>query len=133
MPSKKSQLQLYADECFPVPSATYLRSLGISPLHAYDRNYVQKSDRFHLEQSKKLKRILLTLDRDFNEYEKASLKGYPGVIIISAGSATPFNVNRISQKILKTLTPAFVKGSLIKITTSKIIKVKEGVQTERAP
>lgn len=131
MPSKKSQLQLYADECFPVPSATYLRSLGISLLYAYDKNYVQKTDRFHLEQSKKLKRVLLTLDRDFNEYENTSLKGYPGVIIISTGSTIPINVNRISQKMLKTLNPSFVKEALIKVTTSKIIKIKEGVRTER--
>lgn len=37
MPSKKSHIKLYADECFPVPSATFLKALGYSVIHAYDK------------------------------------------------------------------------------------------------
>ena len=99
MPSKKPKLQLYADECFPVPSATYLKSLGYSIIHAYDKNFIQKTDHFHLLTSKKLNRVLITLDRDFNSYEKADLKGYPGVIIISAGSTTPLHIIKVCRKI----------------------------------
>lgn len=131
MPSKKPRMQLYADECFPVTTVTYLKSLGISIVHAYEKNFIEKSDRFHLEASKKLKRLLITLDRDFNEYEQAVLKGCPGVIIISVGSATPPHVNLVAQKVIKQISAEFARESLIKVTMSKIIKIKEGVRTEK--
>ncbi len=126
MPSRKPHIQLYADECFPVPSATYLRSLGYSIAHAYDYNYVQQTDRFHLAKSKQLKRILITLDRDFLYYEQINLQNHPGIIIISAGSATPPQVNKICRKFLKSIGQDFVKDSLVKVTVDKIVKIKDG-------
>lgn len=126
MPSK-SRIQLYADECFPVPAVTYLKSLGFSIVHAYDKKYVQKSDRFHLNVSKKLKRILITLDRDFNYYEQVPLKGYPGVIIISVGSATLPSIIRVCVRMLKNIGNDYVKKSLIKVTYSKLVKIRGGV------
>lgn len=126
MPSKKSRLQFYADECFPVPAVTYLKSLGYSIIHAYDKNFIQKSDQFHLLTSKRLERILITLDRDFNSYETADLKDYPGVIIISAGSTTPLHIITVCRKLLKFISRDLVKGSLIKITVDKLIKIKNG-------
>lgn len=125
MPSKKSRIQLYADECFPVTVVTYLRSLGYSIIHAYDKNLVQKSDKFHLNTSKKLNRALITLDRDFNYYEQTALIDYPGVIIISVGSSTPPNITRVCMKLLKEISSDFVKGSLVKATISKLIKIKK--------
>src|SRR4030042_3279983 len=122
MPSKKPRIKLYADECFPVTSSLYLKSKGISIIHAYDLNLIRKSDKFHLEKSRKLSRILITLDRDFITYEKQSFKGYPGVIVISVGSATPPNVNKVLDKTLNKITTTYIKGSLVKITASKIIK-----------
>ncbi len=127
MPSKKPKLKLYADECFPVPVVTYLKSLGYSIIHAYDKNFVQKSDHFHLLTSRKLGRVLITLDRDFNSYETADLNGYPGVIIISAGSTTPFHIIKICTRLLKIISEDLVKESLIKITIDKLIKTKKGV------
>lgn len=126
MPSKKPRIQLYADECFPVPSATYLRSIGYSITHAFDHNYVQKKDRFHLSVSKKLQKVLITLDRDFMYYEQSALRNHPGVIVISAGSATPQNVNKICLKLLQAIGNDFIKDSLVKVTSDKIIKVKSG-------
>lgn len=54
MPSKKSRLQLYADECFPVTSVTYLKSLGYSIIHAYDRKLIGKSDQGKIVNEKAL-------------------------------------------------------------------------------
>lgn len=124
MPSKKSHLQLYADECFPVPVTTYLRSLGYSIIHAYDLNFIHKSDHFHLTQASKLKRILITLDRDFLYYDQVNLESHPGVIVISAGSTTPPHINKISEKLLKNISGDFIKNSLIRVTIDKIIKLK---------
>lgn len=126
MPSKKSKLQFYADECFPVPAVTHLKSLGYSIIHAYDKNFIQKSDLFHLLISKKLSRVLITLDRDFNSYETADLKGYPGVIIISAGSTTPSHIIKVCQKLLRLISRDLIKESLMKATIDKLIKIKNG-------
>lgn len=124
MPSK-SHIQFYADECFPVPAVTYLKSLGFSIIHAYDKKFVQKSDKFHLGISKKLGRILITLDRDFIYYKQVSLKEYPGVIVISVGSATLPNVIRVCMKMLKNVSEDFVKESLLKVTNTKLIKLRK--------
>ena len=126
MPSKKSNLQLYADECFPIPSAIYLRSLGYSIMHAFDYNYVQRSDLFHLKKSKQLKRTLITLDRDFLYYEQIDLRNHEGVIVISTSSTTPQNINSVCNKALKNIRNEFVKDALIKITRDKITKIKDG-------
>lgn len=126
MPSKRSRFQLYADECFPIPSVTYLRSLGYSIVHAFDKNYIQKSDRFHLLLSKKLNRILMTLDRDFLYYEQTSLKEHPGVIVVSVGSATPFNINKVCKKLFRNISKGLAKEALIKATIDKIVKIKDG-------
>lgn len=126
MPSKKSRLQFYADECFPMPSVTYLRSLDYSIIHAFDKNYIQKSDHFHLLASKRLNRILITLDRDFILYEQTFLRDYPGVIVISVGSATPLSINKVCRKLVKNISRDLVKDSLIKITIDKLIKIKGG-------
>jgi len=126
MPSKKPKIQFYADECFPVPVVTYLKSQGYSIIHAYDKNHIQKLDNFHLGVSRKLGKVLITLDRDFLYYEQASLRGFPGVIVISAGSTTPPHIIKICEKALKNINQALIKESLIKITMDKLIKIKEG-------
>lgn len=126
MPSKKSHIRLYADECFPITSVTYLRSLGYSVIHAFDLKLTQKSDLTHLKISKKINRILITLDRDFLYYKKANLNQHPGVVVISLSAVTPNNVNKICKKILKNLNSDLAKDSIIKCTNSKIIKEKHG-------
>lgn len=126
MSSRKSDIQLYADECFPVPSSTYLKSLGYSVVHAYDKKLVGKNDRIHLAESKKLNRVLISLDRDFLYYNEVNLDTHPGVIVISVGSTTTTNVNKVCKKLLKKISQDFIKDSLIKVTVDKIIKLKLG-------
>ena len=126
MPSKKPDLKLYADECFPLTSVTYLKSKGVSIKHAIELKAIGKNDEDHLKNSKKLKRTLITLDRDFIYYDKVSLANHPGVIIISLGSATWINVNKICDKVLPKINNEMVKNSLIKITMNKITKIKRG-------
>lgn len=124
MPSKKSRIQLYADECFPVSSVTYLKSLGYSIIHAYDKKLIQKADQTHLKMAKNLRRVLITLDRDFLYYTQVNLDKHPGVIVISATSSTPKNVNKLCKKLLVGISKDFVKDSLIKTTNTKLIKVR---------
>lgn len=125
MPSKKVRLKLYADENFPLTSVRYLKSQGISIIHAYSKNYIQKSDLFHLGISESLKRVLITQDRDFN-YNWTSLKGHPGVILVHSGSQTSNAINKVCSKAFKKLTPNFVSESLVRISMDKIWRNKNG-------
>ncbi len=125
MPSRKIRLKLYADENFPIGSVRYLKSLGISIIHAYDKSYIQKPDLFHLKISRDLKRILITRDRDF-KYNWTTLKDHPGVILISPGSQTSEAVNQVCRKSFKKITTHFVSESLIRISMDKIWRNKNG-------
>ena len=124
MPSNKSKLRLYADECFPFPSVTKLKSKGISIIHAHDIKNTGISDRQHLKISKRLNRVLITLDRDFLGYSPESLTDHPGVIVISAGTAVSVEIDKICEKMINRINPDFIKESLIVVTKVKITKKK---------
>lgn len=126
MPSNKTHIQLYADQCFPVSSVTYLKSLGYSITHANDLKLEGKSDKRQLKESKKLNRVLITLDRDFIYYDQVNLSKHPGVIVISIGSAVPNNINKVCEKVLRNINTDFLKNSLLKATKEKIVRVKSG-------
>jgi len=132
MPSRKPNIQLYADECFPITSVTFLKSPGYSITHAYGNKMVKKNDRLHLKLSKKLNRILITLDTDFSRYETMSVKNHPGIIVLSVGSSTSPLINKVSEKFLKGLTQEFMKAAIVKVTIDKIIKVKNDQRTEKS-
>jgi len=131
MPSKKPHIKLYADEMFPIPSATYLKSKGYSVTHAYDKKFIQKEDREHLKLSKKLGMVLITIDRDYLYYNQVNLEKHPGVIVISLSSVTPPNVNKICEKLLKVVNDDNLKNSLTRVTMTKIIKTKRGIKSEK--
>ncbi len=120
MPSKKSRIRLYADECIPVPTVTYLKEKGCSIVHAYDLHYVDKKDELHFKKSKLLKRVLLSLDNDFKKFEGASMKSHPGIILISTGNNTPKHINSIVNKALKEISDEAVKHSIHRVTIDKI-------------
>lgn len=122
MPSKKSDLQLYADECFPLTTVLYLRSLGYSIKHASEYNFINRSDLSHLKFAKKENKTLITLDRDFLGYTKARVGQTLGVIVISTGSNAPKHINLICRKQLQKITKNYVSNSLVLITNKKITK-----------
>lgn len=131
MPSKKSKLHLYADECIPIPSIIYLKKKGISVVHAYDINFVKKPDIIHLKKSKQLNRILLSLDKDFKKFKEFSLQNHPGVILISTGDVTPESINKILDKSFKHVTESSAKDSLTLVTIDKIIRERDGEITKK--
>ena len=129
MPSKKIRLKLYADENFPLGSVRFLKSLGVSIIHAYSLKHIQKSDLFHLRFSKSSVRILITRDRDF-KYNWTTLRDHPGVILISPGSQTSDAVNQVCNKAFKKLTSNFVAESLVRVTIDKITRNKNNKISE---
>lgn len=132
MSSKKSRLRIYADECIPVTSTTYLKQKGVSVIHAYDINFIQKPDSTHFKKSRELKRVLLSFDRDFKKFKHFSHSNHPGMILISTGYTTPEHINKILDKTLKHITESFMKNSLIIVTIDKIIREKAGVISEKS-
>lgn len=131
MPSKKIRLRLYADENFPISSVTYLKSLGISIVHAYDLKLINTSDKKHIATATKLKRTIITLDRDFLYYSDIPLHSSFGAIIIATGNATPLHINTVCKKALPNISPSWVKGAYIQITVSKITRRKKGMFEEK--
>ena len=128
MAFKKPRLQLYADECFPLPSVNHLKSQGVSIIHAVNKNLTGKSDLEHLKESKRSGRVLITLDRDMMVYKRSSLKDCPGVIVVSAGSAVYQNVNVICDRALKKISTVYAKEALVIVTKAKIIRYRDGVK-----
>jgi hypothetical protein len=72
------------------------------------------------------KRVLISLDRDFNKFKDESLIGNPGVILITVGNNTPVHINAVLVKILKRLSTNSLKESLIRATINKLVKEKKG-------
>lgn len=130
MSSKKIRPKLYADENFPVSSATFLKSLGISIVHAYDHKMINKSDLAHIKYAAKLERTLITIDRDFLYYSAVNAKNSFGAIVISTGDATPNHISLICKKALPKISEKISKGAFIRITMSKIIVKKIDTKVE---
>ena len=124
MPSKKSDLQLYADECFPFTTVIFLRSLGYSIKHASEYNFLNKSDLLHLKLAKKYKKTLITLDRDFLAYTEARARETAGIIVITTGSNAPKHVNQICKKQLSKISKNSIENSLALVSMDKITKNK---------
>lgn len=122
MPSKKSNLQLYADECFPLTTVIFLRSLGYSIKHASEYNFLNKSDSSHLKFAKKESKTLITLDRDFLGYTPTKASNTGGIIVISSGSNSPKHINFICRKQLSKIKKDYANNSLMLITIDKITK-----------
>ena len=127
--NRKSDLSFYADECIPQPSVDYLRSNGISVTHAFDLGFIERPDRFHLKESKKMKRILLSLDADFIHFSPNDVVGHPGVICLSSSDITPKHLNKLLDKVLKNINSSAIKNSILTISIDKIRKNKKGIIT----
>ena len=130
MSSRKSRLRLYADENIPIPCVTYLKAKGIAIKHAFDFNLVAKPDKEHLQKSKNLNRVLISLDRDMNKFKGIVLHDHPGVILLSSGNITPPHLNLLLNKVIKHISPFFAKSSLIRITVDMLTQEKNGAVTK---
>lgn len=126
MPPKKSDIQLYADECFPLTTVLYLRSLGYSIKHAAEYHMLNKTDPQHFKFAKHQKRTLITLDRDFLSYTEKLAKNSNGIIVITTGSNTPKHINLICKKQMPKITKKTAVGKLLLITNDTITKTSKG-------
>jgi len=82
---KKYKWRIYADENIDKEIIKSLRSSNIDVLWVTEDNSLikQKDDLFHYKKARKLKRYLLTKDKDFWCDSKYLLHESPGVIIIT--------------------------------------------------
>ena len=122
-PSKKPRL--YLDENFPPECITDFSKFD--PKHAVlDYGFMHREDIFHYESANKEKRILLTLDRDFEDDIEFKLAKTFGVIIISVPSpAVPERIKRVSKKLTK-----FLKAQIFdSLKGYKIFATEDGFTT----
>jgi predicted nuclease of predicted toxin-antitoxin system len=117
---------LYADENIAIPTVTYLKSKGVSIVHAYSIGFINKKDELHFKKSKSLNRILLSLDKDFRKFKGALMDDHPGIILVTSGSSTFEHINEILDKGLKKISSDYVRRSIIRVTMDKIVKEKDG-------
>jgi len=118
----KYQNSYYADECFPYPSITFLKSKGYSVKHACDYKYLNLSDKEQLKKSKKLNMVLITINKRCFWQEKYNLTNHPGIIILETTSTDYININKLSLKALERLKNKNLKEGIYKVTYTKIIK-----------
>lgn len=124
---KSKHRRYYADECFPVPSVSYLKSKSFSIVHTGDMGYINISDLEQLKVSKKLGRVLVTLDKkDFQQRKKHNLSRHPGVIVLRASSLTYPNINKLAEKVLKRVHRIKLEEALLHASTTKIRRYKKG-------
>lgn len=91
------------DENFPPGCIQKLAHFDVK--HAVlDYDFSGREDKFHFEFSKKEKRILVTLDRDYENDRDFPLQDTFGTIIISTPSPiTPEKINKVLTKLRKLL------------------------------
>lgn len=101
-PLKK--LRLYLDENFPQECIAGFSKFD--PKHAVlDYGLLHREDIFHYAYARKERRVLLTLDRDFEDDIEFKLNQTFGVIIISVSSpAVPERINGVSKRLVKLLS-----------------------------
>lgn len=98
-PRKKPRL--YLDENFPTECVESFSKFDTK--HAVlDFDYDEREDKFHFDFAVKEKRILITLDRDYENDIKYKLSETFGIIIISTPSpVTPLRITQVLNKLIK--------------------------------
>jgi predicted nuclease of predicted toxin-antitoxin system len=80
--TQPSELKLCADASIPKPFVDELRDASISIRTALEDGVNRKADQAILSWARRLKRVLVTLDRDFWNNQKFPLQKTPGIIFI---------------------------------------------------
>lgn len=80
---KSGKIKLYADENIEDYIINYLKSRGINIVSAKGKGYSGRSDKFQFQQAYKLKRFLLTIDKDFLKHSKFPFKQMRGLILLN--------------------------------------------------
>jgi len=99
MPSKKSRIRFYADENIPITTITYLKAKGVSIVHAFDYDFIAKPDKEHVQKSKALERVLVSLDKVIKYVTPSFAKN--SLIRATSDTLTRDRGGEIIKKVLK--------------------------------
>jgi predicted nuclease of predicted toxin-antitoxin system len=100
------RLRLYADENLDLDLVRHLRhDRRLNIKSAHELGFVGREDSFHFEEAKRLKRWLVTNDRDFLQHRKFPFQALPGIIILDFGD-DPVRLGWASFWIADRLSPS---------------------------
>jgi predicted nuclease of predicted toxin-antitoxin system len=112
-------MRFYLDENVSAPNADYLKHRHNVRHAVIDYGHQGRDDRFHHQQAKWERRILITLDEDFAQH-RYSANRHPGVIIIRTGRKRDYHkINAILDQVLRRFRTAadFYEAKIIASTT----------------
>lgn len=94
-------MRFYLDENVPSGTVQYLERKHSLHHIAFDDPFRGREDKFHHQQAKREKRILITLDEGFADRE-FSVNRHPGILILQVGKRRDYRmVNAILDKVLQ--------------------------------
>jgi predicted nuclease of predicted toxin-antitoxin system len=91
---RRAKPRFYADEDFPPKAIKLLRQLGANVVTARDVHRHGQPDENHIAEALRLRRILITCDRDYLNDRRFPLIHCPAIIVFDFGSGTSNDIRR---------------------------------------
>ncbi|MBU0492102.1 MAG: DUF5615 family PIN-like protein [Chloroflexi bacterium] len=124
-------MRFYLDENIPVVTARYLQNHRHNTRHAVlDYGYQGRGDAFHYAVARQERRILVSIDRHFENHAEFPLAGSPGIIVLDMGfPPTVAQVHEALRRLLRHFrTNASLRECRVTASTAGYIQVThEGV------
>jgi predicted nuclease of predicted toxin-antitoxin system len=123
-------LKFLVDMCLSPLTSDFLRENRYDVLHVEEINLASAKDEEILKFAVKDKRILVTQDLDFSRLLALSGSSSPGIITLRLQFPSPTNVNKILDRLLRTIPQNEIEGSLISVDETRVRIRKLPIQPE---
>ncbi|MCK4422041.1 DUF5615 family PIN-like protein [candidate division WOR-3 bacterium] len=123
-------LKFLVDMCLSPLTSKFLREKDYDVLHVEEISLASAKDEEILKFAVKDKRILVTQDLDFSRLLALSGSSSPGIITLRLQFPSPTNVNKILDRLLRTIPQNEIEGSLISVDETRVRIRKLPIQPE---
>lgn len=123
-------IKFLVDMCLSPLTSDFLRENGYDVLHVEEISLASAKDEEILKFAVKDKRILVTQDLDFSRLLALSGSSSPGIITLRLQFPSPTNVNKILDRLLRTIPQNEIEGSLISVDETRMRIRKLPIQPE---
>jgi predicted nuclease of predicted toxin-antitoxin system len=89
---RKAKARFYADENFPAPATAILRTRKLDVLTAQDVRKAGQPDENHASEARRLKRVLITCDRDYLDERRFQLIHCPTIAVRDFGKCSMIEI-----------------------------------------